>query len=145
MAEDRPFPVLPVGAWTLDAFREYIERIVHERDRQYHAEIAAIRREHEADIQSLMQSIAKAEEAQKSYNERSNEFRGQLDDQAKTLMPRSEATLLVAQVDQRVDTMAHRLAALELNAANLQGRFWAVTAIAWLVMLAVSIVLRLLH
>jgi hypothetical protein len=37
------------------------------------------------------QAIAKAEKAQTEYNIRSNEFRGQLDDQAKTLMPRAES------------------------------------------------------
>lgn len=39
-------------------------------------------------------AITKAEDAQRDYNIRSNEFRGQLDDQAKTLMPRSEATVM---------------------------------------------------
>ncbi len=36
-------------------------------------------------------AINKAEEAQRAYNERSNEFRGALDDAQKVLLPRNEA------------------------------------------------------
>src|SRR6202035_5755903 len=95
---------------------DFYERISEERDRQYDqrfraAEIAvsaalsaqekavaaaflasekAIIKAQEAQGDAFLASekaIIKAEEAQKDYNLRSNEFRGQLDDQAKTLMP----------------------------------------------------------
>jgi hypothetical protein len=46
-------------------------------------------------------AIVKAEDAQKDYNQRSNEFRGQLDDQAKTLMPRQETIGLLKAIDDK--------------------------------------------
>lgn len=51
-------------------------------------------------------AIEKAEGAQKDYNNRSNEFRGQLDDQAKTLMPRVETAGLFKNVDEKISTLS---------------------------------------
>lgn len=47
-------------------------------------------------------AVLKAEEAQKEYNIRSNEFRGQLDDQAKTLMPRPETMTMFKATDDKL-------------------------------------------
>lgn len=51
---------------------------------------------------SSEKAIAKAEEAQREYNVRSNEFRGQLDDQAKMLMPRAESLTLFKSVEEKL-------------------------------------------
>lgn len=53
---------------------------------------------------SSEKAIAKQEAAQADYNIRSNEFRGQLADQAKTLMPRNETAGLFAAVSEKIDT-----------------------------------------
>jgi hypothetical protein len=50
-------------------------------------------------------AVLKAEQAQKEYNERSNEFRGQLDDQAKMLMPRAEADSRFTSVEEKISAM----------------------------------------
>lgn len=47
-------------------------------------------------------AIVKAEDAQREYNIRSNEFRGQLDDQAKMLMPRAEVAALFKAMEEKV-------------------------------------------
>jgi phosphopantetheinyl transferase (holo-ACP synthase) len=47
-------------------------------------------------------AIVKAESAQQDYNSRSNEFRGQLDDQAKTLMPRNESVTLIRALEEKI-------------------------------------------
>ena len=64
-------------------------------------------------------AIVKAEDAQKEYNQRSNEFRGQLDDQAKTLMPRVETMGLFKAFDDKIAIMQRsnddRVSALLLN------------------------------
>jgi hypothetical protein len=67
-------------------------------------------------------AIIKAEEAQKEYNSRSNEFRGQLDDQAKTLMPRSETSGLLKGVDDRFDIVQKQVDDLRLSKAQLEGK-----------------------
>lgn len=60
--------------------KEYFEHILAEMDKRYMQRFDAQEK-----------AVAKAEQAQSDYNIRSNEFRGQLDDQAKMLMPRAEA------------------------------------------------------
>jgi hypothetical protein len=111
-------PLLPKRAQSLSfsesdiPIREFIERIVDERDRQYDmrfraAEIAvqaALLAQKELTASSFAASekaIIKAEEAQRDYNQRSNEFRGQLDDQAKMLMPRVEVIGLFKGIDDK--------------------------------------------
>jgi molecular chaperone GrpE (heat shock protein) len=53
-------------------------------------------------------AIDKAETAQRDYNQRSNEFRGQLDDQAKTLMPRTESAAMFKAFEEKLQ--AHQSA-----------------------------------
>ena len=48
-------------------------------------------------------AIQKAEEAQRSYNERSNEFRAQLGDQNKIQMPRIEADSKFLNIENKID------------------------------------------
>jgi hypothetical protein len=48
-------------------------------------------------------AITKAEEAQREYNIRSNEFRGQLDDQAKSLISRLEAQTVFKALEDKID------------------------------------------
>ncbi len=52
--------------------------------------VASLKELNSAAFAASEKAIGKAEQAQSEYNIRSNEFRGQLDDQAKMLMPRSE-------------------------------------------------------
>jgi chromosome segregation ATPase len=98
------------------SMREYLERVIDERDRQYDmrfraAEIAvsaALSAQEKAVAAAFLASekaIIKAEEAQKDYNSRSNEFRGQLDDQAKLLMSRAESLGLFRANDDKLETM----------------------------------------
>ena len=55
------------------------------------AQFVAVKEATAATFSSSQAAIVKAETAQSDYNIRSNEFRGQLDDQAKTLMSKDEA------------------------------------------------------
>lgn len=93
--------------------RDFYEPLIEERDRLYDqrfraAEIAvfaAFNAQEKAVAAAFLSSekaIVKAEDAQKDYNLRSNEFRGQLDDQAKTLMPRPETVALFKGVDEKL-------------------------------------------
>lgn len=101
------------SALTQIPMREFLERIVDERDKQYDARFraaeiavsAALSAQEKSTKDAFLASekaIIKAEDAQREYNARSNEFRGQLDDQAKTLMPRPETTALFRAVDEKL-------------------------------------------
>jgi len=67
-----------------------------------------------AAFESSEKAIVKAEEAQRAYNERSNEFRGQLDDQAKMLIPRAEAI-------QRFDALDKIVSDLQRGESRITG------------------------
>jgi len=111
--------------------REFVERIMDERDRAYqerfraleasvdyrfkasevavNAALAAQEKATAAAFLASEKAIVKAEDAQRDYNVRSNEFRGQLDDQAKTLMPRPETQSIFKALEERIEF--NRLAA----------------------------------
>lgn len=98
------------------SLRVHHEVIMSERDRLYDmrfraaevavgAALAAQEKSVSAAFLASEKAISKAEEAQRDYNTRSNEFRGQLDDQAKTLMPRAETTALFRAIDDKLEVM----------------------------------------
>lgn len=112
--------------WSIETLREHILALLDERQKQscqrFDAiEAAAVRMDIEqkesvkaalaaqkeltsASFTASERAITKAEEAQTQYNLRSNEFRGQLDDQAKSLMPRVETVGLFKAVDDKIET-----------------------------------------
>lgn len=102
----------------------YIERfsalrqLIDERDRAYIARfdaaekavgtaLAAAEKAVNAAFLASEKAVLKAEQAQKEYNERSNEFRGQLDDQAKTLMPRPETLNMFKAIEEKILGVQH--------------------------------------
>ncbi len=132
-----------------------VESIIDERDRLYDARFkaaetavaaalaaqekavgAALAAQEKQTASSFMASekaIVKAEDAQREYNVRSNEFRGQLDDQAKSLMPRTETVTMVRALEDKIvagdvdrekkfDSVSKELATLRESKSNMDGR-----------------------
>ena len=96
--------------------RTFIERIFDERHRLYQAQIEALRenvltvvsgqeRAVSAAFASSQRAIDKAEAAQISHNAAQNEFRGQLRDQAASLMSRTESLSLHHAHELRMDSI----------------------------------------
>ena len=90
-----------------------VEMLIAERDKLYdtrfkaaevavNAALAAQEKQTASSFLASEKAITKAEEAQLQYNVRSNEFRGQLDDQAKTLMPRTETMTMFKSIEERL-------------------------------------------
>jgi len=103
---------------------ERLEETLEERDRRYEdrfkAQETAVANAFAAQkeltnsvFNSSEKAISKAESAQSEYNLRSNEFRGQLDDQAKRLMSRDEAL-------GRFEAIDHRISEIKDSIANLR-------------------------
>lgn len=67
-------------------------------------------------------AIVKAEDAQKDYNIRSNEFRGQLDDQAKTLMPRPEFHSIQSNNEKILEGIVREIAGLRESRAAIEAK-----------------------
>ncbi len=95
----------------IDALRELVDerdRLYKERDDSRRTAVdAALTAAKEKTTDAFIASekaIVKAEDAQREYNARSNEFRGQLDDQAKTLMPRFESDAKFAAIENKLET-----------------------------------------
>jgi len=84
-----------------------------ERDRRYEerakasgtavdAALASVKEQTRANFEASEKAIVKAENAQREYNVRSNEFRGQLDDQAKRLISRTEVDSIVKNLEEKI-------------------------------------------
>lgn len=65
----------------------------------------SVRRELLLITEASKAAVQKAEHAQKEVNEKSNEFRGQLSDQAASLYPRKEAEGRIAELDRRIQIL----------------------------------------
>ena len=109
----------------------------NERDKRYEerfkasetAVIAALASQKESVLAAFMASekaIAKAENAQTAYNERSNEFRQTLDDQAKSLLSRMEATQIFKAQEDKVEDVKTRIGKTEATLNGLSGVITAV-------------------
>lgn len=103
-------PTADCGGFTIASQHAYFERWL--------LNIEELNRER---FSAMKESIIKAESAQTAYNERSNEFRGQLDDQAKRLMAREEALGKFAAYDEKLEDCKkeiNRLREAQMEAAG---------------------------
>jgi ATP-dependent Clp protease ATP-binding subunit ClpA len=114
-------------SWTLDTLHEHLvsmieasDRLMVERDRMYdmrfrtaetavNAALVAQDKQTSSSFLASEKAVLKAEEAQREYNVRSNEFRGQLDDQAKMLMPRAEVAALLKAMEEKIISVKNEL------------------------------------
>lgn len=128
----------------LEAEIDTLRRLMDERDRLYMTRfqssdtavdraLAAQEKAVAAAFLASEKAIIKAEDAQREYNIRSNEFRGQLDDQAKTLMPRPETLTMFSSTEEKINSLRRNLedkisvaqssiGDLQLSKAELQGK-----------------------
>ena len=92
---------------------EGMKAMMDERDRMYserdnsrrtavEAALIAAKEQTASSFAASKEAIIKAEQAQHDYNMRSNEFRGQLDDQAKRLIARSEVEVLMKNLEEKI-------------------------------------------
>lgn len=107
--------------------------VMEERDRRYEERfraqevavataLTAIKEQTAANFAASEKAIGKAENAQADYNVRSNEFRGQLDDQAKTLLPRAEAAARFGNQDEKFEQIRKDIASLRESRSEGGGK-----------------------
>lgn len=110
-----------------------IRELIDERDKRYsskfdeskeavRAALAAQKELTESAFKSSEKAISKAEDAQSAYNARSNEFRGQLEDQANRLLPKEEATARFRVYDEKIEEIKAELTALREFRSASSGR-----------------------
>lgn len=104
-----------MSEWTIETIKEYFEQRFTAAERALKDALEAQEKAVNAAFLASEKAIVKAEDAQKDYNVRSNEFRGQLDDQNKMQMPRIEAMALFKSLDDKLvlyqKTMDDKMAA----------------------------------
>jgi len=97
---------------------------------------------------SSKEAIIKAENAQSSYNERTNELRGALNDQNKTLLSRTEAEARFMNVEEKIEDIKRDIASLRETRSSTVGQESAErragTTNKWLIGLAVGVMLSMI-
>ncbi len=120
--------------WTVGTLKEYLERILEERDKALGAALSAAE-----------SSTRKAEEAQQGYNVRSNEFRAALGDQGKLMLTRTEAEVRFDQLRERADEQANKIAELQkqnaLGEGQQRGKNMSLETSKWILALVVTVAL----
>ncbi len=129
-------PSEPHRGFNVDSLFAYFERwllgmeeLHTERDRNYQDKFRLLNESSEKALMAVekqtsiafganKEAISKAEDAQKSYNERSNEFRGQLEDQAARLMGKDEALSKFSTYDEKLDECKAEI--IKLREAHMQ-------------------------
>lgn len=108
----------------IDAALESAEKLETQRMKGAGEATEALRREMKLITAASEQAVKKAEEAQKDVNAKSNEFRGQLSDQATTFMPRRESESRSSELDRRIEEARternHQIDALSARLANIE-------------------------
>jgi hypothetical protein len=113
--------------------KDYFERLLVERhgfylekfeaiEEAFKAALGAQEKLTSASFTASEKAISKAEEAQSQYNIRSNEFRAQLGDQARTLMPRPEAEALNKVLEDKIADLGKRISALNETGSEVRGK-----------------------
>jgi nitrogen fixation/metabolism regulation signal transduction histidine kinase len=112
-----------------------LERLSDERDKRYEerdvaakaavtAALVAQDKLTAAAFAAAKEAVTKAEIAQGEYNIRSNEFRGQLADQAKDLMPRKETEALLIVIRDTIERLREEVRTADAGAAReVSGKF----------------------
>ncbi len=119
------------SGWTLDTLKEYFESRLASQDRETRNAFAASEK-----------AIVKAEDAQKEYNIRSNEFRSTLDDQNKEMIRRTEVSTMMVAMNERVDRQQEEIIVLRGYTTRGEGRDEALSRATsqrnWIVVLLVT-------
>ena len=136
----------------VNAMRELMD----ERDKRYAVQfeagstavstaLAAQKELTSAAFASSEKANAKTEDAQSSYNERTNELRGAMSDQSKTLLPRSEADARFSSLEEKIDESKKQVASLRESRSSGFGKDEATESyrmlMKWLVGTAITVLI----
>jgi hypothetical protein len=89
----------------VDGQRALTNQRFGDQDKAVQAALVSQEKAVAAALDAAQRAVIKAEIAQEKRNEASNEFRGQLSDQAATLMPRAEAEQRISALDEKFTQM----------------------------------------
>lgn len=111
-----------MSEWNIDTLKEYIDRILQERNERFVA---------------IKEAVNKAEAATEKRFEGVNEFRSQLSDQSRTFIPRSETESMFKSLERQITDLKTNLERLKNVKAGSQV-VWAYIIAAISLMIAIS-------
>ena len=122
-----------MSEWTVDTLREHTEALFASADQRYvqrftsaddavNAAFLAQKTAIDAALAAADRAVAKAETAAEKRFEGVNEFRAQLADQQRTLMPRAEADIEFRSLREKLDALLGRIEALTLKIERADGK-----------------------
>jgi hypothetical protein len=105
------------SGWTIETAIDYLLSIINEKysqtattiqgnDRRYEERFLALKSENSLALSAAERAVLKAEIATEKRFESVNEFRGTLDSQQRTLIPRSEVSVLVDGLNEKINGLA---------------------------------------
>ena len=96
------------GEWTLDTLYIHINAVIGALDRRVNEKFGDTSTALNAALTAAEKAVIKAEVSTEKRFEAVNEFRGQLADQARTLMPRAEAEARIESIQKLVDDLSSK-------------------------------------
>jgi hypothetical protein len=122
----------------LDGFR----KLMDERDRRYEDRFTAMDEKTGLALTSSEKAVAKAETATEKRFDAVNEFRGQLKDQAATLLPRSEASVEFISLRKDLEELKKSVTMSQGRTSGFNASWGIAISIALLAIALIGIILR---
>ncbi len=98
-----------ISGWTVDTLRAHISDMMGAHDRRYEQRFEAQEKAVNSALRAAQDAVTKAELATEKRFESVNEFRAQLSDQSRTLMPRNEYEAQHHALVERIDLLDKRV------------------------------------
>lgn len=152
--------------WSLETAIDYLLSVIAEKhahiltliagnDRRYEERFAASQKalelglagqksEISAALASADRAVLKAETATEKRFESVNEFRGTLDNQQRTLIPRSEVDVMVKGLEEKIAQLTKQIDGLAATRAGVIGGWGYAVGLAGVILAVVTIGLRIL-
>ncbi len=115
------------------------------RERATDAAFAAQKSAVEAALAAAKEAVQKAETAANSKFDSVNEFRGQLADYQRTLMPRAEVAVMMGAMQEKLDALTHRMDRNDGRSGGLNAGWGYLVGAVGLAAAVIGIVLALLR
>jgi hypothetical protein len=129
-----------VSGWTLRAFKDYVERLLHEADRRYEERFQGQEKAVSAALAAAAEATSKAETNAERWRNNANEWRAAMTDRERNFMSRDQANSMFDAIEKQImdlkksrDSAEGRLGGVSAGWGYLAGLVGVVVAILTLI------------
>lgn len=133
------------GEWTLDTLYIHINAVIGALDRRVNEKFGDTSTALNAALTAAEKAVIKAEVSTEKRFEAVNEFRGQLADQARTLMPRAEAEARIDSIQKLVDDLSSKSDVSEGRVRGNAATYGLLIAVITVIIAVVTVIVLLSH